>query len=768
MAWLRRYIRRVSLRKKIFIGTAATVSMVLTATGLILYIFLSGYIKSDIQTRLSDGNAAITNLIHTSVTTAIRNHLRAVAEKNKEIVGHFYQQAQQGLLSEAEAKAKAAEVLSSQTIGKTGYIFCLDGNHVMQVHPVKEFIGEDISQFDLSIRQDQVKQGYLEYDWANPDDAEPRAKAMYMAYFEPWDWIISVSSYRDEFMDIIPLDDIRKAVLAYTFGETGYAYIIDTTGKIIVHPRLNISGKAALQIDAKYFKEVLKQRNGTIYYPIKLPGENHYRDKVAIFTELPELGWFVFSSGYLAEFQQTLRVLLHGMIWSILFAIIIIFILTWWLGGIATRPLSTMMKALDKGARGDLSQRLNDNQNDEFGQLARYYNQFMDNLEVSQRNLADSEEKFRVIFEQAVEGLFRSHHTKGLIAVNPAMATILGYSDPKQVLSEITDPEKQMYVDPQDRNRLYELLKKQDMVKGLEIHFKRRDGSTFLGEFSAKAERDENGEIRYTYGIIKDITAQHETMLALTKAKEEAEAASQLKSFFLNVVAHEFRTPMTSILGFSKIVTKQLQNNIEPAVDPSQKDAHKALQRSYDNLGIISTEIKNLGQSLNETFDMFQLESGELSLELTPVDPVKTADRAVQDSTPKAEAKGISVHLEAEEELPPVLADAERIQQVLGHLLDNAIKFSSEGQITVSVTKRDNSVEFAVHDTGLGIPAESLKNIFASFTQHGGSLTDKPKGLGLGLAISQCIVTLHSGSIQVDSTPGQGSTFSFTLSAVEN
>ncbi|WP_394699833.1 cache domain-containing protein [uncultured Pseudodesulfovibrio sp.] len=719
----------------------------------------------DFQIRLNEGNEAIRNLVQTTVSTAIRNHLRAVAEKNVEIVSHFYLLSKQGVLTEDEAKARAAEVLLSQTIGSTGYIFCMNSDSTALIHPDKQLQGMDLSHLALSERLSHAKTGYFEYDWANPGEPAPRAKASYLAYFEPWDWIIAASSYRDEFLELVPLKELRQGIREHTFGDSGYAYVIDKSGKIIIHPKFENLKPGAIRgfIDKKYFQDVLKRRNGVLYYKLQDPGETSPRDKVAIFSEIPELGWIIFSSGYMDEFRRPLRVLLYGMGGATVTILVILVVLTWWFGNFMTKPLTSFMNILEQSADGDLSLRMVESGSRELRRLARFYNNFMDSLEVSQKQLADSEEKYRIIFENAVEGMFRFHIDEGLIEANPAMAHIFGYEDVEQILTEVTNPAEQLYVDPGGRAEVLRALTTHGQIVGLVLRFKRRDQSEFMGEISARAVQDESGRILYTDGFIKDVSAQFEALEAITRAKEEAEAASRLKSNFLSLVSHELRTPLTSIQGFTKRVGKQLGSVIVPALDESRLDAKREAKRAIENMRIVEDEGKRLQSLIDDVLILSQAQSGELVVSPSRFDPVVILTLVVESKAAVARTKGVGLIASVEQRLPEILADEKFAVEVLARLVDNGLKFTSGGTVTVSATLKGEFVEFMVQDTGPGIPQKSLDGIFDKFTQGGDIDVNKPIGLGLGLALCRELVVLQGGQIRVESTVGYGSSFFFTL-----
>ena len=765
MSRMLRYLRRRSLRTKLFIATSSGTVFVVAVGSLILFVIMHGFIDRDIKSHLSNSTTSILNLVRTSVTTAIRNHLRAVAEKNHEIVAHFYGKYQQGLLGEEEAKARATEVLLSQTIGQTGYVFCIDTYGIIRVHPNTAMRGVDISRDPLSRILADRKEGYVEYDWANLGEPVARPKALYMVHFEPWDWIISASAYRDEFKGFVNVDDFRKSVLAHSFGETGYSFVMDEQGTFIIHPKLEgVSVKTSVDPKGKSFpQDLLEKDSGAMLYEWVNPGEEQYRGKIAVFERIPELGWIVASTGYLDEVNRPLSLLKYVVVGTTLAMLLLLFFLSWWVGKVATRPLPLLMQTFDEGARGNLSDRMDESLGGEFGQLANYYNRFMESLEASRDQLAESEEKYRTIFEQAVEGMFQIHPAGTLIDVNPAMAHIFGYSGRDEMLAEVTDVATQVFADPSDREELYEELFQDGKVVGKPFRLLRRDGSVFWGEMSERLVRVQNGDVIHVEGIIKDVTAQREFLERLSKAKEDAESASQLKSEFLVMVSHEMRTPLTSMLGFSRMVKKQLQSRFVDVSGPACGDCVQTIQRAIANLDVMEAESSRLAKLIHDMLDFARLAAGDLIICLKPVSPGEMAARAVEEMAEFADRKGLFLEMTAGDDLPLVKADEERVLQVIKHLLSNAIKFTSSGGVFLNAAVRDGEVEFLVRDSGAGISPEFLEHIFDHFVQLGDVLTDKPQGLGLGLAFCRSIVALHQGRIWVESEQGKGSVFYFTL-----
>lgn len=762
---MHRSIKSLPLRSKLFIGTSLGTLLVVAASSLILHWVLHASIERDIENHLTNSTESILNLVRTSVNMAIRNHLRAIAEKDRDIVAYYYEMSQQGLLSEEEAKTQATEVLLSQTIGQTGYVFCVDTQGIMHVHPNKTMRGADISDVPLNKIQRERKVGYVEYDWANPGESEPRAKALYMTYFAPWDWIISASSYRDEFLGLVRLEDFRESVLAHSFGETGYSFVMDYAGVMVIHPKLEgVNVLTAKDPMGNAFPvDILERSGGTITYDWINPGENQYRKKIAVFDSIPELGWTVASTGYLDEVERPLDLLSYVVAGTALVMVFLLFFMSWWVANLATRPLPSLMKAFDEGAHGNLSRRMDESLGGEFGQLAQYYNQFMDSLENSNARLVESEEKYRAIFEQAVEGMFQLLPEGRLVNINPAMARTFGYSTPEEMLTEASDITDLLYVDPTDRDDLYRKLLDRGKVIGAPIRLYRRDRSIFWAEVSERAVLDQNGDIILVEGILKDVTVQHDLMKKLAKAKEEAEAASQLKSNFLIMISHEMRTPLTSMLGFARMIKKQLMSKAAPALEPLDGNAAEIVRRAASNMDIIEAESSRLAKLVDNMMDFARLKAGKVVLCVKPIRPIDLITQAIESVSGIAKAKGLSIDTAVDENLPSVVADHERVLQVLMHLLNNAVEFTTTGGIELSANVHGDEIEFAVKDSGPGIPAESLDIIFDHFTQLGDVMTAKPQGSGMGLALCRSIIALHNGRTWAESEPGRGSVFRFTL-----
>jgi signal transduction histidine kinase len=244
-----RKIYNMQLRTKLLLAYLGLSILLFTCGGGIALQLVKRAVKSNIESNLSNGTHAIINLVKTSAEGSIKNYLRAVAEKNLEIASAIYQQHLNGEYTEAESRKKIHDILLDQTIGDTGYIYCINSQAIATVHPDPAVEGKNWSQFPFIHKQIALKTGYIEYQWKNPGESEERPKALYMAYFEPFDWIISVSTYRDEFKNLLPMEAIRQSVQELKFGDSGYVFLADSRGNILIHPELE--GKNLFDLGAK-------------------------------------------------------------------------------------------------------------------------------------------------------------------------------------------------------------------------------------------------------------------------------------------------------------------------------------------------------------------------------------------------------------------------------------------------------------------------------------------------------------------------------------
>ncbi len=285
-------------------------------------------------------------------------------------------------------------------------------------------------------------------------------------------------------------------------------------------------------------------------------------------------------------------------------------------------------------------------------------------------------------------------------------------------------------------------------------------GRRMMGQMKAVVQRGPDGKPVRARGAFQDISRLHDAEQALQRAKEEAESANELKSQFVANISHEMRTPLSGILGIADVALSRLHD--------TAPTGHDDEQARY--LSMIRNVSEGLLHVINDLLDFSRMEAGRLGLDQVEYDLRAAVNDALAPLAVQAERKGLSLTVHLDAAVPARLqGDPLRLRQVLVNLAGNAVKFTDTGSVHVDVRRNatcprpGGCLRFTVQDTGPGIPADKLPLLFESFSQADGSHTRRHSGSGLGLAISRHIVRLQGGDIGVDSTPGEGSSFWFTL-----
>ncbi len=236
----------------------------------------------------------------------------------------------------------------------------------------------------------------------------------------------------------------------------------------------------------------------------------------------------------------------------------------------------------------------------------------------------------------------------------------------------------------------------------------------------------------------------------IQEKSRQLEIANQHKSDFLANMSHELRTPLNAIIGFSEVLVEKMFGEVN--------------DKQLDYLQDIHSSGKHLLSLINDILDLSKIEAGRMELDVAEFDLRSALENAMTLIKERAQRHGITLELEVDEALGLFRADERKFKQIMLNLLSNAVKFTPEGgKVSVRAKPVSNAVEFAVEDTGVGIAPEDQKIVFDEFKQVGRDYTKKAEGTGLGLALTKRFVELHGGSIGLDSVPGKGSTFTFTI-----
>ena len=361
----------------------------------------------------------------------------------------------------------------------------------------------------------------------------------------------------------------------------------------------------------------------------------------------------------------------------------------------------------------------------------------------AQRELRESEERFKRLAEESIEGLIFSEDGK-IFDANPSYLKMFGYD-----LVEVIGQQANAFVASEDWETVAQRISSGN-TETCEVQGVRKDGTMF--EVELRPRHMQYGGRRVHVTSILDITKRKEAEQTLRRAKEAAEAANRAKSDFLANMSHEIRTPMNGVLGVTNLL-------MDTELDDEQSEYVEMVRLSGENLLTI----------INDVLDFSKIEAGKMSIDVMDFDLRRVVEDTVSLMAERAHAKGLELASLVEYDVPTALrGDPGRLRQVLTNLLGNAIKFTEEGEVVLRVsledeTEEDAKIRVEVSDTGIGIPPEQQEQLFESFAQADSSTTRRYGGTGLGLTISRQIVSSMGGRIWVESEPGVGSTFYFSV-----
>lgn len=422
---------------------------------------------------------------------------------------------------------------------------------------------------------------------------------------------------------------------------------------------------------------------------------------------------------------------------------------------------------------------------DETGRITGGIEVIRDITDKQRANLAlrESEEKFRRIVETANEGVWVLDADHKTAFVNRRMAAMLGCA-PEEMPGRPMDP----YLTGKSLVTVREHLEKlrQGQSPVFEYELRTVTDASLWVMVSASPLYDASGSYIGALGMFTDITARKKIEEELAESRQRLEAEveertrdlrlqalelaeanirlselDRLKSGFLSTVSHELRTPLTSILGFAKLIGRDFNEQFLPLAEGTPALQARG-RRIAANLGVVYGEAERLTRLINDVLDLNRIESGNMlwrDTRFNPMEVLGTTARNIKGLL--AQRPEISFVLEADEDVPEVCMDPDQLIQVATNLLQNAVKFTREGTVRMTVRREGESLMLAIADSGIGIPAEELEAIFGKFHQvgRGDTMRETTKGTGLGLAICRQIVQHYGGRIWAESQPGQGSVF---------
>ena len=400
--------------------------------------------------------------------------------------------------------------------------------------------------------------------------------------------------------------------------------------------------------------------------------------------------------------------------------------------------------------QGDVAARVNLPEGSLLSGIGSSLNQIAMTLQVTTTSMRNLD----LTFASISDALFVVDENCIITSINKATCRLLG----KEGSDILMCHAKEVFAPEVDAASLCRALLVTNLLT--ETYLLHKDGSKIPVRLSSSIVGDKLGE--ENHGAVcacQDIGKQREAQASLVKAKEAAEEANNMKTDFLTTMTHELRTPMNAIIGFTDWV---LEGHDGPLTDEQS-----------ESLGRVSTAGSHLLQIINDILDISKIEKGDMYAESSLFTLSALLEEVNTMIAPKIENKKLQYKCEIDNRVPnKICNDRQKLAQILLNLLDNANKFSQKGTISLSVAPGiepgahgEETLLFAIHDEGPGIPLEQQCNLFEHFTQQDSSTTRAFGGAGLGLSICKSLTQCLGGKIWVKSTPGEGSTFLFTISS---
>ncbi len=360
------------------------------------------------------------------------------------------------------------------------------------------------------------------------------------------------------------------------------------------------------------------------------------------------------------------------------------------------------------------------------------------------------EERLKLIskaVEQSPVTVVITDHEASIEYVNPKFTELTGYTF-DEVLGENPRVLKSGEMSPELYEDLWATISSGKDWSG-EFLNKKKNGELYWEEANILPVRDDEGVITNYLAIKTDITEKKKMWGELVASKEKAEEGERLKSCFLANISHEIRTPMNGILGFSALLK-------EPRLSGEEREQY---------IELIHESGKRMLSIINNLIDISRIEAGELTLSPVTVNLNEVIDRIHKAFAGQAAEKGLSFTVEKglSSQDSVIVIDETRLSQILSHLVGNAIKYTDSGTVSFGYKKKADMLEFSVQDTGIGISREHQSTIFDRFRKVSLDVTGADQGAGLGLSLSKKFVEMMGGTMQLASTQGEGSHFTFSL-----
>ena len=676
-----------------------------------------------------------------------------------------------GKLSDERLK----ELLAATVIGQSGYIYILDYNGKYVLSKQRKMDGEnmwyvqdDEGRFfiqDIIAKGASLGRGKIDYDtytYSDGKEEEAREKVVAVMNIPNKQWVVGVAFYPEDLLEAnfeeIKREELKNLMAKQRLGQTGYLYIIKAKGEDRGHYILSKDRErdgediyGVKDLDGKLFtQEIIKETlllkkndSGAGYYRWKNGEDGSSKLRMVTYAYFEPWNWIIGTSVYLEEFLKDINQIKNQIIFVCLAAIILGSLIAYLFASPMTATFSKLVNKMNIVAKGNLDINMSDieavdNEN-EIGQLAGAFKQMTNNL----KQTTISKDYVDDIFGNMNDALLVISRTEKIKTLNQAVCNLFGYNK-SEMLDYTVGKVFGLGTEAEGLENIIAKILKGEVIVNHEIELKNKEGVPIAVSLNGTPFRNSEGEITRVILAVRDIRELKKAREKLEEKITEVEKSNKELDDFTYVVSHDLKEPLRGIEAFSSFLSTKCADKL----DKDGKHYVEVIQKSVKKM---QTLIKDL-------------------LELSRIGRIKKPDGDIDLNMLLAEIKeDLTLRLEEKNatlkvmNLPTIEYETIRITQLFTNLITNAIKYNNKEKPIIEVGcayANDKEAKCYVKDNGKGIAKGFQEKVFSLFQRLEG---ETEKGTGAGLTICKKIVEAHGGAIWVESEPGEGSTFYFTI-----
>ncbi len=722
------------------------------------YYFVGQALLKNAHTELAKTEQNVHRSVQALLSTAINSYLRSITEQNINYITRQYRAYLQGDISELEAKELIQDHFNLQNVGDSGYLVAVeekDEKLYLDLHPYLP--QTECSETEGCQQWAKKRNGYTEYDWKNPTDNSYRKKAAFVQEFKPWNWIVGASSYRDEFIDLVDIDDLRKLISSIRINETGYFFVFDKNDTVIIHPELeNVEGGVLVNNRGENIINLLKSiEDGYLTYHWKNPSEEREREKYAFIEILKDYDWYLVASGYFDEVYAPVEYLKKITLILALISGTVLLGLIYHLSKVISSPLRQLTNSVNRFDTGKREIVWDEQGIEEVNVLGQAFSLMSKELntsilELQQTNTdlslsREENQKSKLYYESIINSM-----PSRVIGIDSNFKITLcndalEHSDELDTINVLDSFFFSTFKEFEGlRKPMTESLFK-DQTATLEYVLQKNIQKPITYEITAfpLVPFLEKGAVI----IIDDVTDRVEMEMRLRQS-QKMDAVGQLAGG----IAHDFNNMLSGILGSAELLRLRAGDKDTKLLDTIVKASNRA------------------GELIQKLLAFARKEN----IDFSPIDchsVIEDAVKILQHTIDKRIV--IENNLNAKNSI--VDGDWSLLENVIlnigingGHAMkDGGTLYITTSNIFVNKASASDIPELIageylqliIKDTGFGIEQDTLKHIFEPFF----TTKKQNEGTGLGLAAAYGAITQHKGTILVDSEIGRGTSFTILL-----